>query len=379
MSTAASSLDLHDTRALLGFLTGSQTDPTALALDPGDHPALARRLIDWELAPLAQARLAALAPELARHLQADRYSVLAHNALHWQNLARIDAAFAKKHLGAVLLKGAALAGTVYDEPAQRPMSDVDLWVSNEGLGAACETMNALGFQAGQSAARPLALQAMADGEVQFFDGDQPAIMVELHLSPFPGWWLQRTANIDTRAVWERREPLPGWRTFYQLAPEDMVIHLAVHMAINHQFGLAAVRSLVDIALTVQVRDVNWDIVVRRAQEWRVATAVWLVLSLLQDLFELPDLAAPLRELQPPAWRRRSLQQIVSPASVVAGMDIRHGRERFWLLLLLVDRPGDAIRLVYRTVWPEPAWLAARYGRPTGHWHHLRQIMRDGGV
>ena len=38
--------------------------------------------------------------------------------------------------------------------------------------------------------------------------------------------------------------------------------------------------------------------------------------------------------------------------------------RYIFLLFLVDRVQDAARLVFRTLWPERAWLIARYGHYT---------------
>jgi hypothetical protein len=54
-----------------------------------------------------------------------------------------------------------------------------------------------------------------------------------------------------------------------------------------------------------------------------------------------------------------------------------GPRRFVLQLLLVDRPRDALRLIFRALWPEADWLAARYGRAgVGvRWRHLLAAVR----
>jgi hypothetical protein len=157
----------------------------------------------------------------------------------------------------------------------------------------------------------------------------------------------------------------------------MVIHIAVHMAVNHQCGLSTVRSLMDIALTAQVRPLNWNRVGNRAKRWRVGTAVWLVLSLLQKLVGTPGLDEIVDQLRPPLWQSKFLYQLISPESILLGFNLTGGRIRFLYLLLLVDRKQDMGRLVFRTLWPEREWLIARFGQPSSHWQHLEQVIRHG--
>jgi hypothetical protein len=180
-------------------------------------------------------------------------------------------------------------------------------------------------------------------------------------------------------LWARREALPGWPDMGQLAAEDMVIHLAVHTAVNHQFGMSALRSLVDVALTARKRGVDWAVVAERAKEWRVGTAVYTMLALLDVLIGAAGVETALDALRPSGLRRWLIGGTVTPQSVLAGEDLRSGRRRFLLLLLLVDRKRDMVNLVWRTLWPEGEWLAARYGEEVGHWGHLWRVIRDRNV
>ena len=43
-------------------------------------------------------------------------------------------------------------------------------------------------------------------------------------------------------------------------------------------------------------------------------------------------------------------------------DLSQSKWRYVYLLLMVDRKRDAVKLVYRALWPENEWLRARYGR-----------------
>jgi hypothetical protein len=346
---------------------------------PTDAAGLAEWLVGHGLGPLAYTRCRRASPELGAALQMDMLSAVAESSLQQDSLARIQRGFAAAGVPMVLLKGAALSLTVYDQPAQRTMSDVDIWLAAADMPAAARVMVELGYQTSIKEERPFALEQLSRGEIRFVRPGWEVGLVELHWSPFAGWWLTRTAAVDESAIWSRLEPLGDAEWVHHLAPEDMVIHLAVHTAVNHQFGMSALRSLIDIALTAQKRGVDWQVVAERAKDWRVGTAVYTVLVLLDDLIGVPGMAEAVKGIRPSALRRWLLRRFVTPESVLAGQDWRHGWQRYWLLLLLVDRPRDMARLVLRTLWPEPAWLAARYGEPTGYGRHLWRLVKGEGV
>lgn len=369
--------DLATARLFLASLAG--LEPAAKWDLPGaGSTAVGQWLVQQGLGPLAFAHCRQTFPELAAYLEADSYTAVAQSSLNTDSLTRIEMAFKEAGLPLVLLKGAALARTVYGDAAWRTMSDVDIWVREKDMARAAAVMKQLGYlMHGGRTDRSLALQMLSQGEIQFYG--QHWGMVELHWSPFPGWWLKRTAAVDETAVWDRLEPLAVNKAVYQLGAEDMVIQVAVHLAVNSQFSIAAVRGLLDIALTAKSRPVDWGEVARRAQTWRVATAVWQALTLLDQLIGTPGLAAALQRLRPSRLRRWLLRKFVSAESILRGSDLRNGRSRFLLLLLLVDRRRDMIHLVWRTLWPETEWLDARYQGQGSRWFHLWQVVRYGRV
>jgi hypothetical protein len=340
---------------------------------------LAQWLITHELGPLAYSRFQGQWPELCQHLLADRYAAAAENQLHQENLDLIVATFARHQLPFVVLKGSALAQTVYPDPACRPMSDIDLWIAPERMAEAAALIVELGFYSTVKVDRPAQLQALSGGELGFGRAAWRQGRVELHWSAMAGWWLYHTAVPDVNGMWQRRVPLllaaDGSPVAYQLHPEDMVIQLAVHIAVNHQFSATLLRSLADIALTAVSRPLNWQLIADRAREWRVGTAVYLALTLTHQLFDLPASDAARRHLQPTRLRRWLLSQLVNPQTALNRADIRTSLARQLLLLLLVDRPRDMLRLIGRTLWPTAQWREARYGKPTSFPGHLWHLLR----
>jgi len=321
------------------------------------------------LAPYAFHRLRkiglvdSLAPAARDELRQAYYRSSADAVIHDRELRQVLGALAAANIVPVLFKGAILAHTAYDSSAYRPMGDLDLWVTDEEMSRAQAVLERLGYVQRTKSARPVALQVQRRGEVQMVGRAPGAGLVELHWGVFAGEWLERAAAVDEAAIRARCLPLdvlgcPA-RT---LAPEDAVIQLAAHLAINHQFAQLPLRGLLDIAMTARWWSVDWDVVAARASAWRIATVVWLVHRLAADVLGFDEPATALERLRPSPLRCWLLSLLVNTRSLLEMRNLTRGPLRLVLQLLLVDRPRDAARLFWRALWPEDDWLAARYGR-----------------
>jgi hypothetical protein len=79
-----------------------------------------------------------------------------------------------------------------------------------------------------------------------------------------------------------------------------------------------------------------------------------------------------------------LRRFVSLRSLAEGRPLPEGPVRRVFLLLLVDRPADAVLLVVRAFFPERRWLALLYGLDDAPpwriwlqrlWHPFRVLWR----
>lgn len=375
--------DVATARLFLQRLTVVAETAVPPVLQHVDEQKLAAWLLHHEIAPRAVGAWQAVWPTLTNRLRADMFAVTAENQLHLFNLQSMATAVVALSPPLLLLKGMALVASVYNHLGQRPMSDLDVWLLPDDLARALLLLTQHGFILGEKDDRPLALQQMAGGEVALTRPDWHHSLVELHWSPVPGWWLSRVAQVDEAGMWARKVPLAvdGVDTavpLYRLGNEDMVLQVAVHMAVNHQVGMAAMRSLLDVALMAVKWDMDWRLLVQRARSWRVATAVYQVLALVAVVYGVAEVAEAVEALRPSRLRRWLLARLVTPERMLAGEDLRNGRRRYLFLLLLVDRPVDMVKLVWRTLWPEDAWLVARYGT-VRRGHHLWQVLRYGRI
>ena len=370
-----------DARAFLSGLADAAAGRTpAVAIPPSIDPL---SLTLW----LRHARLSAAAyplaresghEELAGRLRIDALAAAAANLVRFRALQTIEDDFSRWGVPVVLLKGAAVAGAAYDDVAWRPMADLDLWVRDDDMPVAVSRVEALGYRRlPEVPGRPAELQRRSGGEV-VFAGPARTGLLELHYSAFQGWWIRRTGDPDVGGAWERAVPAGEGRHARRLAPEDAVLQTAFHVIVN-QFGQAPLRGLLDIAVMARRLPVDWSAVVARARSWRLATAAGLVLASADALFDLGEAGPAVRALAPRGARRALLRRFVTLESLLKGRDLTRSHARHAFLLALVDRPRDVCRLIGRTLWPEPWWRAARYGRPVGPAAHLWSMARRGSV
>jgi len=281
------------------------------------------------------------------------------------------------NLQPIPFKGAALAHTVYPLPEIRTMGDFDLWIDSPQMDRAIQALEQIGYVWREKKTRPHTWQIEREGEIQLFGTGRHQGLVELHYGVFAGEWLYRTAHIDSTAVRARCQPVKiiGQRA-YALAPEDALIQIAVHIAINHSMSATVLRSLVDI-LFLAPRINDWNQVAMRARQWRIATVVGTVLQFADELLQITVLRPGLKELAPKPYRWRSLTQFVDHDAIISAKDLTRAQSRHLFLLLLVDRPVDMLRLIYRAFIPERVWLERRYGKFT--WgvrlQHLGNALR----
>jgi hypothetical protein len=309
--------------------------------------------------------LARLPADVQRGLQNAYYAAAGVNAVQRRETEAVLRALDDAGIETVLMKGTPLAYTVYAEPACRLKSDLDIWLPPAQLPAAIEALRPLGYAPYDKSNRPAAFISLTGGEQQLFGQDPGTGLVELQWPALRGEWVRRTAAVDHAAIWARRVVVSmEGRSAWAMAPEDLLIHLCLHLAINHGFGEPALRNLLDVHRVAARLAPDWVAVAERAKAWRLATMLWTTLSLAGQLWGTPVPASVLAALQPGLARRRAIAALRLADTVLAMRSGSYTYRRFVIQMLLTDRPRDAWRLVWRALYPEAEWLRARYGVET---------------
>lgn len=355
--------------ALLGALAAD--DPGALAgwLAANRPDASWGRWIQAEgLAPYAYHRLratdnlAVLPDDLKAFLRADYYQGIALNTLQRQEAEQVLAALERAGVETVLLKGTPLAYTVYDDPLCRFKGDLDIWIRFEQLAEATAAIQGAGYRVARNVDRPPELTLLVGGEQQMVSDLPGTGLIELQWPAFRGEWVRHTTRIDHGLVWARRMPVRiEGRAAYMMAPEDLLIHLCLHQAINHQFATPWLRNLLDVHLVIQRLTPDWEQVCARARSWRVATVMWTVLSLAEELFGTAVPGGVMMALSPTPGRRWAIRRLRLERRLIEMSSVGYRHRRFLIQLLLVDRLRDAATLSWHGIFPGAAWLRARYG------------------
>lgn len=290
------------------------------------------------------------------------YASMGHEALREQQLRTLLPVL--QHVEHALLKGAALAYTVYPDPATREMSDIDVWVPFEKWDALIERLRHQGYQVVPSPATPVTLLRTFGGELKFAPPQSNMLPIELHWPLARGEWVRITTAIDFQTIWARRQRVSILGTpVYILAFEDMLIYAAIHFAVNHRLGHFGLRGLLDVHVLAQHASLDWAQLVHDAEAWRLRTVLWVVLTLTRHFFGSPIPEEVLAHLQPGAQRRRILQALHLERAV-SDPAAYHPFWRFLLLYVLVDEPSAAFRLLRHTLWPDREWAMARYEQET---------------
>jgi hypothetical protein len=269
---------------------------------------------------LRSAALAGIAlPEVVREqLKAEATASQAVAMLLDAELGRITSALAAADVPLLVLKGPALARTLYPERALRPYADLDLAVQQPHEARAAAVLASCDYAElvyeAEAARREHADQLHEGGSFhRLFAGAGDRALIELHLDP-----LQLgLAALCEEGRWVRGQALPGLPGARMLAPEDQVVQLSLH-AHKHGFSRLIWLKDLDLLLRAQGDLLDWGLVTRVARQEGVAASVWYTLELTHALLDtpLPAAVAALR----PRLTTRWLYGAVWPAARVARLE-----------------------------------------------------------
>jgi len=206
----------------------------------------------------------------------------ARNAVLFGALKMVLEALSAGRTPVIVLKGAALAETVYPERALRPMADIDLLIREEDLEKAECQLRDIGYEVAHDPQTKTELRTRHHHWV--FRSARPVaggIPIELHWSLDP---RGQPAGWDVRALFERATAasLAGADALI-LEPEDLILHLCRHLC-RHRFN-GGVIALCDIAAAISHYDggVDWSRVQARAAEFGASEYAFVPLHLAADL------------------------------------------------------------------------------------------------
>lgn len=286
-------MDIEDRGRALAFVLGELREMAGV---PNTRMPVPTRAEEWEAVEwlIAQNNLGALLyPRLRENrstipeklLGTARSSYLGNllrSRAFRAELGSMAETLLEKSLETVLLKGAALWEDVYSDDLARPMSDIDLLVRARDVPAWEQLLRDRGYVPYEGF-RSAEWYRKHHHHLVPYHRPGTFLKVELHLALAPP---QSPLQMPLEELWGRSLPAPRSGLPYRvLAPEDMLVHLALHLTYEHTFwqGLLFIADLHHF-ITAHRSDLDWRSLSPPPGGLPVARGVYYGLLFAREMF-----------------------------------------------------------------------------------------------
>ena len=293
-----------------------------------------------------------------------QYSQLAE----WQNdeaaaalslermLLRVDALFRDAGIDYRVLKGPALAHTIYPDPAWRAFGDVDVIVPSDDFDAAVALLESVGARRRTPALRPGFDRRFGKGATILMP---EGLELDLHRT-FVSGPLGLTVKLED--VFAAETPFTlGGHTLHGLGRDERFVLACYHAALDRPARLSSLRDIAQFVLTAELD-------VRRAHEvaasWRATAVMARAVNMTWETLALADVTSL------SAWAARHVPDPVESRMIDSyiGGDRSYARQAIAALRVI---PGITAKVAYARAlaFPKRDHLD---GRHTGRIAHVRR-------
>jgi Uncharacterised nucleotidyltransferase len=360
-------------RTLGAMLAGPSPLETSLSFSDDDWDRIVRRAIDERLGALLFWTLRHDPRVLDRfrsRLRSELYRAEAFSLTLYRELAMLLGEGAARGLTPpILLKGGALAATLYEQLGLRPMSDLDLLVGRAELDAWLEAARDIGFRR-LCPEMARGLTEKVHYQVALAGGVHGETILELHFglvagasdwrSPDAAWFLDRSEALEL-------PPEVSGPPARQLLPGPHLLYLSAHAMLQHGGAQARLIWFHDIHLLVSRlgERIDWSSLLERAGSLRWDAALRGALSRARDLFGTSIPEAAMEALDAAAARDSTASGRVGRLS-----DPTMSRaELVWSELRSVAA-RDRLRWALAILLPRPEYMRWRYPAAGSLWPAL---------
>ena len=209
--------------------------------------------------------------------------------IYLRQLREVLEAFTQADVEVIVLKGLALAWSVYPDFAARPFGDIDILVKPQKFILARKLLFELGYR---NRFKRFEIYKDISKAEEFFHvtNRKRPLTIDLHWNLFHHFGIER--NGWTIDLFHQKEPVkvPGI-SFFTLDPVDAFIHAAVHLTLNHDEGIRLIW-VADLGyLTRKLNETDgWPLLQRNIVESKTIAVVRHALNAAQLWFnvQIPD-------------------------------------------------------------------------------------------
>lgn len=331
---------------------------------------LVGRQLNWQNV-LKSAYYQGIAPLLYRNLKDIRdipsevisalkkayYWNMARNMYFYTELRRILEAFGEKDLGVIVLKGAALARSVYGDIALRPMGDIDLLVRKGDLDCAEQIMSALGYMT-QLGNQSQEWYRQNHFHLSPYIAPNRPVIVEIHHHI-----IDHPLQIEIDKWWEKAKEIEvaNCRMLIPSA-EDMLFHLCLHL-FNHGYNNYLLRGLCDISETLRYYkdEFNWTEFQTEVSRYGFNKLVYSILYLVNKLYRVDSRLTNLLMCFEAFIDLKLVSLIEKQIFTEEGASPSIPSPL--VQCLAADKLGDKIRILFDRIFPTREVMSNRYSIP----------------
>ncbi|MDD5084858.1 MAG: nucleotidyltransferase family protein [Candidatus Omnitrophica bacterium] len=276
-----------------------------------------------------------MSPETYRCLENIYRSNLANNIFLMKELAKILELFSGVGMRCIVLKGTSLIGSVYKNPALRPMADIDLLVDENNLTRIKKLLESTGFAQVQGGDPAFIKKEMFVTRLDFHTD------IWYHPRETLSWELAKPADIEGRSC-------------LMLPPEESLIYTVAHSGVRD--GRISRITLLDLALIIENtgESFDWRKILKKASEYNLKTPVALILKrMAEDIqTEVPEWV--LNELGRDSFLNKKIYSFIVNRPPVD--NIGH-------FLIPWSKKGivNKIKFLFPFFLPSPSFIKRRYG------------------
>jgi hypothetical protein len=306
----------------------------------------------------------------AYHLDAMRM------ALKRRHVGRVLSHLAGASLDYMVLKGPAVAQTVYPHPSLRSFNDLDLMVRECDWASTHRLLTELGCRSDHGAQHPPKLCPQAVVHHSQYWQPEMGLLVEVHYDDLlhSGFAARDVEAFWRRAVWI---DIDG-ASVKTLSLEDELIHLCVHA---HQHKYSRLLTLSDIAFMVRdhAAQLDWDCLLATVRIEDACIEIYYSLWFLERMLGVGVPEGVLSLLRPNAFRRWWHHRLLPQDNVLSLQPIVQDALSSYLCpflmrliseLLVMGRRRESIHHLFHLLAPPRAWLMEHYDLDASEvWFH----------
>lgn len=241
--------------------------------------------------PFARAIPTALAEQMQRRSMVADFTLRYQERLLEQSLTSLS----QIGIEVMLLKGAALASTVYGSFTRRPMGDVDILARDDDAQRAWDRL----LERDWEWHRDFGLEDFYSGHQHLpplYDRAHAGASLEIHTEPLsPNHPFGNLAEL----FWSERRPTQvGRASTWTPCAEHLLLHACLHFAWSNGLESAGWNCLRDVNALARSGQLDWTTFAQVARRTRSSTCAYWTLRLSKELVDGPIPAAVLSALAP---------------------------------------------------------------------------------